>query len=552
MRFGLNFVKDFIKFDTPIKKLALILTNLGIEVENIEKIKNDYVFEIEVTSNRYDLLSILGIAREIAIGLNKKLNFKFPKIEKVKVLKEKNIIIENELDCPFYIGRVIRDIKIKESPPWLKERLLSCGINSINNIVDITNYCMLKWGNPLHAFDLDKIEGPIFIRRAKEGEIFVGIDGKERALCEENLVIADQKKVIALAGVMGAKNSEVDINTKNIFLEAAIFSPLTIRRSRRFVGLDTESSYRFERQVNPKYLEYASYEGSYLIEKLGEGKHLGYIEVGKRPKIKTIKLNLNLNELNSFLGTQILEKEALSILKRLNFKVDTINKKFIVGVCDYRFDIKRKEDLFEEVSRVYGYDKIPNVLPNLISKVKKDSFYYFKNKLRVHLSTLGLKEIITYSLEEEEKLLKIGEKDFIKISNPLSQDLNVLRTNLFLGLLNVFIYNLNYNRKDLRFFEIAKIYFQKNNKCIEKDALALATIEREYSFFYLKAVIEEILSNLNIEYRFEEAPLENFTNCLKIFSSDTYLGFLAKANKKILDIFDFKEEFNFSQLDLNL
>ena len=285
MRFSLNFIQEFLKVDTSPKELASLLTSAGIEVERLEKGLSDWIFDIEVTTNRYDWLSILGISREIAAITGKKLKVNYPSSLTKLNFTTRDIVIEDKGDCPYYIGRRIEGVKVSVSKPWLQKRILNCGLTLVNDIVDITNYSMLKWGNPLHAFDADKLEGNIYIRRAKKNESLVGIDGKERALGKENLVIADSKKVIALAGIIGAKNTEVTEATRNIFLEAAVFSPLTVRRSRRSAGLDTESSYRFERIVPPHLLEYASYEAAKLIADLSGGKNKGYKAVGKKPQL---------------------------------------------------------------------------------------------------------------------------------------------------------------------------------------------------------------------------------------------------------------------------
>jgi phenylalanyl-tRNA synthetase beta chain len=554
MKFSLNFVKEFLDIKIQPPRLAELLTHIGMEVEHLEKEGNDWIFEIEVTSNRYDWLSILGISHEIACLLNKKLKVNYPKVIKKPLLKEKEIIIENLEDSPFYIGRLIKNVKIEESPAWLKSRVLNCGISSINNVVDITNYCMLKWGNPLHAFDADKIEGNIYIRRAKEKELFVGIDGKERFLTKDNLVIADDKKVIALAGVMGAKNTEVDQNTKNIFLEAAIFSPVVIRRSRQKVGLDTESSYRFERRVFVKNLEYASAEASQLIEKLCRGVVFGYKEAGKEPKERVKRIKLDLEKMSFYLGKNIPSLEVKKILSHLEFKVKKISsKKFLITVPEFRFDVKEEVDVYEEVSRFYGYDKIPSIVCPLFSSTKKDTLFEFKNDLRKFLALCGLREIITYSIESEEEMRKLKEENFIEILNPLRKQENVLRTNLALGMIKNIRYNLNHYQSKLRFFEIANVYFKEKDKFVEVPFLSLGVSGVMDDFFYLKAVVEEILNYLNLKnFEFKEESQKNFSNALKIVVENQTLGFLGKLDKNLKEYFDLKEDLIFAQLDVEI
>jgi phenylalanyl-tRNA synthetase beta chain len=557
MRFSLNFIKKFLEIDISAERVSQLLTMAGMEVEYLEKKEDDWIFDIEVTSNRYDWLSILGIAREVAACLNKKLNIKYPKVSKKPIFKDREIIIQDTQDCPFYIGRIIKDVKIKDSPSWLKKLVLNCGINSINNVVDITNYCMLKWGNPLHAFDADKIEGNIYIRRAKEGEVFIGIDEKERILNRENLVIADDKKVIALAGVMGAENTEVDQNTKNIFLEGAIFSPVVVRRSKRFAGLDTESSYRFERKVCFEYLEYASAEATFLFEELAYGVFCGYKEAGKRIPKRKKKIILDFNELNAYLGKDIPSRKVNKILINLEFKIEKKSQdKICVYVPFFRFDIQEKVDIYEEIARFYGYQNIPSSIPNLTFHLKKneDQMFVFKNNLRKYLSLCGLKEIITYSIEAEEEMHKLQEKEFIKILNPLRKQENILRPTLLLGMIKSIRYNLNHNQSQLRFFEIANIYSKKENgDFIEKPFLSLGVSEDKKEFSYLKAVIERMMKYLNLEnFEFIEASFSNFSSALEIVKEDKRLGFLGKLDERLKKEFDLKEDLFFAQLDITL
>ncbi|MBU1367068.1 MAG: phenylalanine--tRNA ligase subunit beta [Candidatus Omnitrophica bacterium] len=558
MRFSLNFIKEFLEVKVSAQKLASLLTMAGMEVERLEKLGGDWVFDIEVTSNRYDWLSILGIAQEAAACLNKKAKVKYPLLLKKPLLKERKIIIEDSKDCPLYIARVMRDITINRSPSWLGERVLNCGLNSINNIVDITNYSMLKWGNPLHAFDEDKIEGNIYIRRAQKEELFAGIDGKQRILQKENLVIADEKKVIALAGVMGGKNSEVDKNTKNVFIEAAIFSPLTIRRSARAAGLDTESSYRFQRRVSADCLEYACAEASNLIQDLGGGRLSGYKEAGRKPMPVRRKIAISLIQLNTFLGDNFSLGIVKSILSRLNFTVKNVSrdKIFVLVPCS-RFDIKREVDIYEEFARIYGYEKIRPQIPFLVSQLRDTGYpqaglYQFKNDLRNFLSFLGLREIITYSIEGGQDLTKLGERNAINILNPLREQENVLRSGLLLGMIKSIKYNLNRAKNNLRFFELANVYKVSEDGYQEKPCLSLAATGEGDNFFYLKGAMEEILRYLNTKaFQFKEASLTNFTHALEIIVNKKRVGFLGKLDEKIKKMFDLKENLFFAQLDVS-
>lgn len=554
MRFSLNFIKELLDVPVKTQNLAHTLTMAGMEVEYLEKRGDDWLFDIEVTTNRYDWLSMVGIAREIAACLGKTLKIKYPSPKTSPPLTDKKIIIEDLRDCPLYIGRLIKGIEIGQSPPWLGQRVSHCEVNAINNIVDITNYCMLKWGNPLHAFDADKLKGNIYIRRAKKGETFLGIDDKERTLNKDNLVIADERGVIALAGVMGAKNTEVDQNTKNVFLEAAIFTPLSVRRSRRTVGLDTESSYRFERRVFSEYVEYASFEAAKLMEELAAGKLAGYISSGKKSTLKTKPITISLANLSDCLGISLSKPTIKKILSTLGFKIkDSSAGKMIVWPASFRFDINREVDVFEEISRIYGYSKIEPQIPALLRKTQKDNSYTFKKKLQDFIASIGLQEIITYSIENDEELKRIEEKEPIIILNPLRKQENSLRTTLLSGMIKSIRYNLNRNQSQLRFFEIADIYYKDKNSFCEKSALAIGGSGTKEDFFYFKGIIEQILNYLNIEgVEFKQESLGSFTNALRIKAGKLEVGFLGKLDEDLRKEFDLVEEVFFSQLDSSI
>lgn len=560
MRFSLNFVKEFLEIEISPKELARLLTMAGMEVEGFQKVGGDWVFDIEVTSNRYDWLSIVGIAKEIAAILGKNFKVKYPLVTKSPPFSGRDIIIEDVKDCPYYIGRVVKGVKVGVSPPWLKERLLNCGIVSVNDIVDITNYCMLKWGNPLHAFDDDKLKGNIYIRRAKKGESFIGIDGRERVLDKTNLVIADSEKVVALAGIMGAKNTEIDSTTKNIFLEGAIFSPLTVRRSRRAIGLDTESSYRFERNVSPDYLEYASYQAAQLMGKLAQGIPVGFKKAGRKPSLARKKIIISFSHLNAYLGVSLAKERIKKILKNLDFDIKKITPYTLTLLSPaQRFDIKREVDVYEEIARIYGYEKIEPKIPFLTSQFLRDlstskqDFYRFKEELASFITLLGFREIITYSLEGEEKLGKSEAKEVIKILNPLRKQEDLLRMSLLPAMAKSIRYNLNRNQGPLYFFEIAHTYWKDKKGFREVPQLVLGLSGELKSFFYLKKAVEEILGYLNIDkFKFKEESEENFTNALKVTVNNQNIGFLGKLDEIAKKSLDIKDDIFFAQLELPL
>lgn len=552
MKFSLRFVEELFHSVPAPARVAELLTMAGLEVGSVIKQGDDFVFDAEVTPNRYDWLSIFGVAHELACLCGQKLMVRFPSVKKTPAISSTNIHIEDKSDCPVYVARLLHHTAITSSPVWLKTRIGNCGINIVNNAVDITNYCMLKWGNPLHAFDFDKIEGDIFVRRAKNGERFIGLDNKERVLSPGNLVISDEKKVIALAGVMGAKNTEVGPETKNILLEAAVFSPLAVRRSRRSAGIETDSSYRFERSVSRQLLEYASSDAVTLMEKLCHAVFAGYRHAGARSVDVHKNITVDISRLNHYLGSSVGLSPLRRILKNLGFEVSILRK----GVCTvrppfFRLDIKRDVDVFEEVARIFGYNRIQETLPFLLRRHNQGGVYNFKKSLRDFLLRLGLNEVITNSLTSGEALSALGEIDLLTLMNPLRSQEDALRTTLLPGLLDTIAYNCNQKNNRLRVFEIAHTYRKAKHGFSEKQQLALGVSENGGGFAYLKGVIKALMGFLNIsDYVLSERGQKNFLNALEIVYRGRCLGFLGKVNAAVQSRWNIKDEIYFSEIDL--
>lgn len=580
MKFSLNFIREFLPdLEISPQKLATSLTRVGLEIEEIEQKENDTVFTAEVTSNRYDWLSIFGISYELAAAVNKKIKLSFPYL-KIKTYRKRKVIIENKEDCPFYTGHSLVSVRVDKSPPWLRELLLNCGINSVNNVVDITNYCLLKWGQPLHSFDEDKLQGDIYIRRARNKEKFLGLDGKERLLNSDNLVIADEKKVIAVAGVMGSKETEVDENTRNVFLEAALFSPLLIRVSRRKLNLNTASSYRFERGINPRCIQYSWAEAVRLICSLAGAEYKGSIKTGNPPSCRRRTIFFSPRDLNNYLGYKIPLSEAKNILKNLGFSISTggrgstLKKEKTLRVCPpvFRRDIKEKVDIYEEISRIYGYEKIPpsfSFLNQLScswqSGTSEKNLYHFKNNLREVLAMLGLKEVVTYSIEEEALAEVFPHQEFLKLVNPLKKGENILRKSLFLGMfkvINTAVARPLFYQPRLHFFEIADTYHKENESFCEKPCLGIILWEeKKENGLILKSILKEIFSFLNIRESYQQKELPGFKNALEIYSQNKRLGFLAQLEAEIKNKLSLKlasapaikkGDIFFSELDLQV
>ncbi|MFA5275542.1 MAG: phenylalanine--tRNA ligase subunit beta [Candidatus Omnitrophota bacterium] len=523
MKVTYNWLKEFVNIKVTPQELSRKLTMAGLEVVSLEEKDGDFIFEIEVTSNRPDWLSVKGIAREAAAILGLKLKEQPGSAVKPKIrnsAEEKlDIKIEDKKDCPLYCAKIIQDVKVRPSPEWMRKRLELIGCRSVNNIVDITNYVLFETGQPLHAFDLDKISGKtIFVRRAKEGERLVTIDAQEKKLNREILVIADEKKILALAGVMGGKDTEVTSLTKNILLGAAVFEPVLIRRSRKSVGLDSDSSYRFERGINVKGVELSSLRASNLIEELTAGKAV--LEKSSKYVFSDAKtITLDANKVFRVLGQNIPQPKIKQILQLLDFKVKRgAGGKITVTAPSSRRDIILEEDLIEEVARIYGFELIKEELPAVKPQVAFDKTREVVAFIKDILTGLGLSEAITYSLIDRQLLknFNIDDSLCVEVLNPLSREQEVLRPTLIPSLSRIIAYNLNQKQDYVYIFEAAKRFIQGSDKPKEELMLAMAVcgtkpmllnqglVKDESGILNLKGAIETVLQKLGIqEYSFE-------------------------------------------------
>jgi phenylalanyl-tRNA synthetase beta chain len=363
MKFSYNWLQSFFDKKLPRpEKLAEVLTMHSFEVEDVEKFGKDFVLDIDVLPNRTDCYSHFGMAREISAILGLKLKEEKGNLEEDKNLKAENFAsIKVVSGCQRYSAKIIFDAKVKESPDWIKERLEVCGIKPINNVVDITNYVMLELGQPLHAFDLEKIEGKkIIVRFAKKGEKILTLDDEEYDLDKDILVIADSKKPIAIAGIKGGKETGISEKTKVILLESANFDPITIRRGSIKLDLKTDASMRFSHGLDSNLTEIAANRAAYLISEICGGKVAKGILDFYPKKVFPKKIKLEIGKVESLLGTKIPKQKILKILKSLGFKV---NQKLIVEVPTFRRDVSIQEDLIEEIGRIYGYEKIEKKFP---------------------------------------------------------------------------------------------------------------------------------------------------------------------------------------------
>lgn len=506
---------------------------------------NDVVIEIGITPNRPDCLSVVGIAREVAAILGTKVKYPdYRVLEKGEDIESLAAVEVLDVDgCPRYSCRLITDVKIAPSPDWLKTRLEASGIRSINNVVDVTNFILLELGQPLHAFDHNLLDGrKIIVRSAKNGELIETIDGIKRTLSHDDLVICDARKPIALAGVMGGANTEISEKTRNILLESAYFNSVRVRRTSKRTNLKSESSYRFERGVDPNGVVKALDRASELIRKVAKGKVAkGKIDIYPSP-IMPKEVEISTRRINSILGTDIKTEKIKEIAERLEIQALTV-KDGEISLCvpTFRVDLMREIDLIEEVARHYGYNGIPLTLP--VVPMKTENSKREKNledKLKEILPSFGFFEVVNYSFDDPELLSLYNENEQLKILNPLTKESSVMRTNLIVGILRNVSLNLNHQVQDIRIFEIGKVYFPKGNgssalttgglpKEITKISGA-ATGKRqlelwdkeEFDFFDMKGILERVLEVFSISQyvRFVDSTIRHAHGSLEDDASE--------------------------------
>ena len=564
MKVTYNWLKDFVEIKIAPGILADKLTMAGLEVVALRQKDGDFVFEIEVTSNRPDWLSVVGIAREVAAITGQKLRkvtgSPARRLTRLGGRQPFVIKIEDKKDCSLYAAKIIQGVEVGPSPDWLKKRLELVGCRSVNNVVDITNYVLFQLGEPLHAFDLDKLDRQqaIIVRRAKAKEIIITIDGEQKILNPNILVIADTKKAVAVAGIMGGKDTEVTEDTKNVLLEAAVFNPIIVRRGRQALGLQSEAAYRFERGVDVETARNASWLATELIEKATGGRCV-LVQSSGKPKTKARDIDLSPATASKILGINIAPAAIKRILNNLGFTLRTKTKNnFTVRIPSHRQDVNLEIDLIEEIARISGYEDIPRSLPAVKPQVAvgqmRDSVSGIKNTLA---ADSGLNEVITYSLIDKDLLKGFwkGEAgDLIEILNPLSKEQEILRPLLMPSLISCLAYNLRQKQSYVNIFEIAKTYIKLGNKIQEQYFLGIALcgtkpvwfeqgrVQDEAGFLHLKGILEVMFQRLGLirgEYRF---VTKGNSDEFEVYAKGRNLGILRRLDRGILDRLDIKNK----------
>ncbi len=571
MIISLNWLKDYIELDLSLPVLIEKLNMIGLMVEDWEEKGSDVILDIETYANRPDTLGHLGVARELAAALElgiKEQKWPLTEIEQ-KTSDLADVRIWDDELCPRYSGMVIKGIQVGPSPEWLRKRIEAVGLKPINNVVDVTNYVLFATAHPIHAFDLAKISGrKIIIRKATDAEVLKGLEDRDISLTPEMLVIADEKKPIALAGIIGGEESSVTESTQDVFIESACFDPVSIRKTSKKTGISTDASYRFERGADISFPPQAALMAASLLTQLGGKASKGIADVYPKPrKEKTVVLRHR--RISDLLGLEIDEEFTVRTLASLGFQAEVQQRGvWQVKIPQFRVDVERETDLIEEIARFYGYDKIPASLPPLrVLELPVDQKRERINKFRQLLFHNGFDEVLNFSFSDPEKeaRLQTGQKA-IEIRNPVSSKASLLRTTLLGGLLENIVWNKNRGAEGIHLFEIGNVYFWQNETNRELLTLALATTgqvgpvqwhrkSEGADFFRIKGALESLMTYLRYEpFSFKEddhAFFEQEYSLAMIFKEET-VGYCGLLKKNLLDSYSLKEPVWAAELNLAL
>jgi phenylalanyl-tRNA synthetase beta chain len=554
MKFSYNFLQSFFKEKLlPPEELADLLMMHFFEVEGVEKAGEDYVIEIDILSSRAgDCLSHLGIAREIGAITGKKLEIKDIKIKENGENINDKVKVEVKGGCSRYMLKGVFGVKVEDSPLHIQKTLKACGINPINNVVDIANYVMLETGQPLHVFDVDKMEGDkIFVRYAKKREKIVTLDEKRYELQESILVISDEVSSVGIAGIKGGIVAEVDKNTKNIYIEAANFDPVTIRRGSQKVKIRTDASLRFEHGISPEMAEIAINKTALMISEIAKGSVVRGVVDYYPEKQKEKNVSFKIEDVRKLLGEDVALKEVERILRALDFKVQRNKNSFLVTVPYFRTDVSIKEDVIEEIGRIYGYDKIEAKDPirSIIPEEKGTSFSS-SNKVRDIWEKFGFYESYNYSFINEELSLYFDRKKLIELEKPVSLEFKYLRPTLVFGLLkNAFENEKNYEK--INIFEIGSVFYKKE-KYEERKMLSIIS---SYNFYELKGRVNAFFQNLsgvNPSYKkMEDSEIFDSKKTAKIFIDKEEVGVLGSPLSGIKNKMKIRGDYVIAEIDMD-
>ena len=552
----------------------MILENsikVGTQVCDLYENYNDKIINIGLTPNRSDAMSHMGVARDLRAALIQKgikSELITPSVSSFHInsrTQKVNVYVEDSKMCPRFSGVCIDNIIVKDSPKWLQNKLKAIGIVPINNVVDITNYVLHESGNPLHAYDLDKISTKsIHVKTLKNKSNFTTLDGKSRQIRDSDLMICDNDTPMCLAGIFGGSKHGISINTSSIFLESAYFNPVTIRKSAKYHGLNTDASFRFERGTSIENVEYALKRAAIMICELCDGKISSDIidEFPKKPN--EVSILLNFEKTNRLIGQEIPREEIKSILTSLDFKINNITETGVgITVPFYRHDIYRECDVVEEILRIYGYNKInlSNKLSIPINIGNENLSFKIEKTIAQSLTPLGFNEIMNNSLTNNQ--LNLFNRKDVVILNSISNDVSKLRTSLLESSLKTLKYNINRKNENLKYFEFGKIYESINDSYNENRRLSITYSGKILSkswrnefinaeFYSLKNIVINIFSKLSIEFNENPIELNGFEKTLGLFIKDKKLAIIGLVDKNTCDKFDIKQEVFYASIDIDL
>ena len=568
MQFSKNWLKDFIDIDLSTEIICSQLTMAGLEVDGYEDVSSkitgkDSIIKLDITPNRGDCFSVLGVARELSVINNLKLSL--PNISSIESSFKDEMKVKACAEAPSYFGRTIRDISVNSKTlPLIAERLKFSDQKLIDPVVDITNYILLELGQPLHAFDRDKLRGNITVRTAFNKEKIRLLDDQELVLDDSCLVISDEESAVAFAGIMGGKESAVSASTNSIFLESAFFKPSIIRGKARRYGFQTDASLRFERGVDYKIQEIAIDRASILLRDTVGGRFSEVTSSTLKNQLpKQTKINLDLEKSNGLLGTKISKQVALRYFKGLGFVPESLKNSSISAIPpSWRYDLTIEADLVEELARLEGYDSLPQLsLSPVYKKIELNS----QSHLSDLLSAKGFNEIISYSFISRDDHDLFGEgAAALEVKNPISQNMSVMRTNLVSGLVSTFLHNLNHGQDSQRLFEIGNTFSLKNTKeVVEKNTLAglmngkvnednWKEKAKDISFYDLKGVVQDLVREFKGPCVFENCKIDflhpGMSSLIKI--NNKIIGFMGSLQPTYLDRLGLNEDIYIFSLDL--
>lgn len=586
MKFPLSWLKEYINVGSlSPTQIAEILTSAGIEVDSVKYActssseascsTDDAIFEVSLTPNLGHCASILGVARELSAALKTPISIPQATLHAngPNIHDAVCVVVDDVKRCPRYACRLVKGIKVASSPEWMQKRLEACGVRPVNNIVDITNYVLLEMGQPLHAFDFDKLLGnKVVVRAAKANESFMTLDGRERVLSEEDLLICDVERPVAVAGVMGGLNSEVDETSQYVLIESAHFSPASIRRTSKRLGLQTDASRRFERSVDPNGVLVALDRAAQYMHQISGGEVCqGVIDI-KNDFFPERVVQCRLTRINQLLGTQLGLSEVENIFKRLDFKTTWDGQNvFELRIPTYRADIREEIDLIEEVARIFGYDHIVASAPRYQSSLLPHApIFLFENQVRSRLLTEGLQEFLTCDLVGPTLLNIAYEANMpvdatVTVLNPTSIEQSVLRTSLLPGLLQVVKSNFSHQNHDVSGFEIGRVHFKEKEQYKEQSVVGVILTGKsrphhwekkpeDVDFYDLKGMIENLMAMIGVEKPlFKSNKLSSFHPGRQqaIYVDSLEVGSFGEVHPSIVKRLDIHQRIYFAEINLH-